>query len=76
MKERIFQIMSMVFEIPIEMINEKSSHETIESWDSLNHMKLILALEEELGVEFGDDDIVNMKSYTTIAQKIRMTSME
>jgi acyl carrier protein len=41
-------------------VNEKSSPDSIESWDSLNHMKLVLALEEEFNVTFTDDQIVDM----------------
>ena len=45
--EKLNLVMSAVFEIPIESINQKSSPETIESWDSLKHMNLIVAIEEE-----------------------------
>ena len=56
--------MSAVFEISVEQITEDSSPDTIESWDSLKHMNMVVALEEEFNVQFTDDNItelINMK---------------
>ena len=63
-EDRIKNVMSAVFEISIEEINDESSPDTIELWDSLKHLNLVLALEEEFNVQFTDDDItelINMK---------------
>ena len=56
--------MSAVFEIAVDNFDENSSPDGIKSWDSLNHMKLVVALEEEFNVQFTDDEItelINMK---------------
>ena len=58
--------MSAVFEITIEQINENSSPDTIESWDSLKHMNLVIALEEEFDCQFSDIEIVDLLSYKLI----------
>jgi len=60
MKERVFQMFSQIFGIPVEEIDERSSPETIASWDSLKHMNLVLSLEEEFGVKFTDEEIMSM----------------
>ena len=65
-KERIKNVMSAVFEIPEEQIKNDSSPDTIESWDSLKHMNLIIALEEEFEVEFTDNEIFELMNYTLI----------
>ena len=59
-KDRINNVMSVVFEMPIEEINSESSPNTIESWDSLKHMNMVIALEEEFNVEFTDDNIIEL----------------
>ena len=56
-EERIKNVMSAVFEIPVEQIQDDSSPDTIDSWDSLKHMNLVAALEEEFNVEFSDGEI-------------------
>ncbi len=66
LEDRIKNIMSAVFEIPEEQIKDNSSPDTIESWDSLKHMNLIIALEEEFEVEFTDNEIFEMMNYTLI----------
>lgn len=62
MLERVRKIVSQVMGIPVEQINEESSPDTIEGWDSLKHINLILSLEEEFKVQFKDEQIVEMLS--------------
>ena len=57
MKARVMQIMSEVFGVAVESIGEDASPDTIGTWDSLRHMQLVLALEEELDVTFPDERI-------------------
>ena len=66
LEDRIKNIMSAVFEITEEHIKDNSSSDTIESWDSLKHMNLIIALEEEFEVEFTDNEIFETMNYTLI----------
>ena len=63
---RIKQVMSDVFNIDINSINDTSSPDNIENWDSLKHMNLIIALEEEFGVIFDDQEIVDSMNYALI----------
>ncbi len=58
--------MSLVLEIPNENIDDGSSPDTIESWDSLRHMNLIVALEEKFKIQFTDEEIVEMMSFSII----------
>ena len=66
MEERIKNVMSAVFEIPVNQIKENSSPDTIESWDSLKHMNFVVALEEEFEIEFIDDEINEMMNFALI----------
>lgn len=63
---RIKIIMSTIFEIDINKINDNSSFDLIENWDSMNHMNLIVALEEEFNIQFSDDDIENLLNFKLI----------
>jgi len=62
----IKNVMSAVFEIPIEEINEDTSPDNVGSWDSLKHMNLVVALEEEYDIEFIEEEIVEMMSLSQI----------
>ena len=56
-KDRLFMIVSQVMDVPLEEVDETSSPDTVEDWDSLRHMNLILALEEEFDITFSDEEI-------------------
>jgi acyl carrier protein len=71
MENRIKRVMSDVFNIDINSINKESSPDNIENWDSLKHMNLIIALEEEFDIELNDDDIVEMLNYKLIVEIIK-----
>ena len=55
-EKRIKNIMSLVFSISIEEIDDESSPDTIESWDSLKQMNLVISLEEEFNIIFSDSE--------------------
>jgi len=63
---KIYQLMSNVFEIPVEEISEDSSLDSIESWDSIRHLNLILAIEEEFGITIPDEEVGNLINYKLI----------
>ena len=54
---KIKLIMALVFNIKKNEIKKNSSPDTIEVWDSLKHMNLIIALEEEFKVNFSNKEI-------------------
>ena len=60
--------MAAVLGVSAEAIDEHTSPETVESWDSLLHMNLVLALEESLQVAFDPEEIASMLSYGGILQ--------
>ena len=66
MEDKIKEVISNIFETPLSGINDQSSPDTIENWDSINHMKLITALEEEFDVEFTDEEILEMQNVKLI----------
>jgi len=66
LENRIKNVMSAVFEIPAIKIGKESSPDNIESWDSLKHMNLVVALEEEFELEFMEDEILDMMNFDLI----------
>ena len=60
MRERAFRVLSEVMDVSLDSITEDSTPENIENWDSLQHMNLVLALEEEFDVQFNDEQVMEM----------------
>jgi acyl carrier protein len=65
-EQKLKEVLSRIFNVSLDTITEDASPDTIENWDSLRHMNLVLALEEEFGVEFTDDQVVEILSYKLI----------
>jgi len=63
---RLKQVMARIFGVDVSVIGDDASPDTIEKWDSLRHMNLVLALEEEFGIELTDDQTVEIMSYPLI----------
>lgn len=63
---KIKTVMASVLRLPAEEIGANASMDTIEMWDSLKHMNLVLALEEEFNVSIPDEDAANITSYALI----------
>ena len=56
----------VVFELDPTFINENSSPDNIDNWDSLKHMMLISALEEEFDIQFSDQEMLELLNYKLI----------
>jgi len=62
----IKRVMSIVFEVPFETITENSSPDNIESWDSIKHINLILAIEEEFDIKIPEEEVGNLLNFKLI----------
>jgi acyl carrier protein len=60
------QVIATMLNMDAASINEDSSMDNVPNWDSLRHMNLILALEEEFKVTIPDEDAGNITSYKLI----------
>lgn len=67
MDEQIKELMANIFEVEVSDIGDDASPESIESWDSLKHMNLIVALEEEFNIQFTDEEILQMLNFQLIS---------
>ena len=65
--EQVRSVASDIFGIPADKISAESSPETIENWDSMQHLNLVLAIEEKFGVQLDPEDIEKMKDIGAVA---------
>ena len=64
--DSLHQVMSDILLIDPTTINDDTSVDTVETWDSLKHLNLVLALEEKFDVSFTEDQTIEMLSYPLI----------
>ena len=65
---KLEEILKKVFKT--EKINLEGSIEDISEWDSLTHIQLINAIDEEFEIEIGLNDAIIMTSIPIIKKKI------
>ncbi len=65
-EEKLRQVMAHILRVPINSIGPESSMDNVPSWDSINHMYLVLALEEEFSVSIPDEEVADITSYVLI----------
>lgn len=63
---KLKSVIATILEIEPGEIDQNSSMDTIESWDSIKHLDLIISLEEEFGVSVPDDEAGDLTSYALI----------
>lgn len=71
MESEVKKIMARIFEVPVEEIEDDSSPDTIENWDSLHHLNLILALEEKYQVTFSEEEIAELLNFQLIIMSLK-----
>ena len=62
--------MADVLDIPVGQISSETSPDTVETWDSINHLSLVLALEQIFGVAFDLDEIPELTSIDAMVRAI------
>ena len=66
MVEVIKEILADVLELSKEQIDETITMENVDTWDSLRHMEIMLAIEGKFGIQFEPDELVDMTTYSDI----------
>jgi acyl carrier protein len=59
-------VIATTFGVPVTDIAATSDMTTLRQWDSVGHINLILALEQEYGVTIDEDAIVELTSVQAI----------
>jgi acyl carrier protein len=59
-EQQVKQVAADVFNVPAASITPQSSPESIQTWDSVQHLNLVLALESALGVQIDPEEIERM----------------
>jgi len=70
--EKLKQLFSRVMQIDEGAINDDTSPENTESWDSFNGLMLVSELEQNFGVKFTMDEVNAVKKYADIKEALKM----
>ena len=65
-REEVYETLNGVFQDVFDdesiEVNDETTSEDVDGWDSLEHINLIAAVEQEFGVKFNMGQVVSMKN--------------
>ena len=67
----LITIIAKVFSIPESEVNDNSSPESIESWDSFNGLILVDELENHFKIKFSISEITDVKTVSDIKRHLK-----
>ena len=76
MENRLKKILASFLDLKDEIIDEKISAETIDGWDSLKQMNIIVAIEEEFDILFDEEESILANSYVALLEQIRLKTSD
>ena len=65
-EDKLKQVLADVFDVDVSKVDETTSVDTVEKWDSHNHLILVLTLEAEFNVTLTEEQTVQILSYPLI----------
>lgn len=68
---RVRSVIADVFGLDPDEVGLETSTQTIEVWDSLQHLTMILALEDEFDIQLDDAETVAAVSFPVITEIVR-----
>tara|TARA_B100001057_G_scaffold242625_1_gene242955 strand:+ start:14149 stop:14376 length:228 start_codon:yes stop_codon:yes gene_type:complete len=61
--KKLDEVFCTIFKIKNDKNLPKSTNKNTKKWDSLTHIKFILALQKKFKIEINDEDAMNILSY-------------
>ena len=71
MDKKLEQAFKKIFPKFKGKFNDKISPKNLSDWDSLNHIKLVVELEEEFNVKFSNLEVLDMQTYKLVLLAIK-----
>jgi acyl carrier protein len=63
---RLYRTVADTLGVDIATLCESSSPATIDEWDSLSHLQLVMAIESEFGVRLAPDDVLRIRDLASM----------
>lgn len=72
--DQIRQLVADTFGIDVSSVTAETSPETVEAWESMSHLSLMLSLESQFGISIEPDEMPTLVSVQAIADKVEASS--
>jgi acyl carrier protein len=68
--EQVRAMTADLFGVPAAQITTESSPETVAAWDSVQHLNLVLQLEQQFNVSFEPEEMDRMKTIGAVVELV------
>ena len=75
-ESRVKNILSSILGVSEDEINKDSSPNTIETWDSMKQIDLVISLEEEFEIEFFNEQIIQIVDCKSLVEVLKESISE
>lgn len=73
--EKIYEILNGIFQDVFDdeelTVTAETNSDSIEDWDSLEHINLVVAIEKAFGMKFSMDEVTGMKNVGEMVEIIK-----
>jgi acyl carrier protein len=66
LEDQVKQVMGDLLDLSPDSIDESTTQDNTDTWDSLSQINLLVALEQEFNLSFEPSEIESMRSFTDI----------
>ena len=70
MEDKLKEILSVILGIDHEQVDESTSSTSVEDWDSLKQMNIIVSVEEEFDIQIDEEESILSDSYQSLLSLI------
>jgi len=71
MKDRVKKVMAQTFQIDAGQIPDDANPDTLAKWTSLNHVRLMAALEEEFGIFVSEEESIRLLHFRKLCEYVQ-----
>jgi acyl carrier protein len=71
MLDRVREIIADITRNPVDAITESSSSQSVDGWDSIAQINIIVTIEMDFGVSFTADEMHSLNSVRKIMQALK-----
>lgn len=65
-REKIKEVFATVMEVDPSLINDQTSPDNLEQWDSVAHVQLVLGLEEKFNITISPEESIDFENFKNI----------
>ena len=70
LKKEVYTLIANILEVKLDVINDELAIGDIAEWDSLGHMKIIAALETEMGITLDIEQTLEIEDVEDIIDAV------